>query len=93
MTETVLIREVTIINRLGLHARAASKLVSLASRFQADIRLSRNGRQVNAKSIMGVMMLAAGKGSVVEMQASGEDAEQALDALQELVADRFGEDQ
>lgn len=86
-------REITIVNKLGLHARAAAKFVTLASGFAADIRLLRNGRQVNGKSIMGVMMLAAAKGTRLEIQASGEDAQQALDCLEELVQQRFGEDE
>ena len=89
----VLKREVTIINKLGLHARAAAKFVTIASAFEADIRLLRDGRQVNGKSIMGVMMLAAAKGSHLEIQASGEDAQQALERLEELVRQRFGEDE
>ncbi|MCX7960947.1 MAG: HPr family phosphocarrier protein [Burkholderiales bacterium] len=83
--------EVEIVNKLGLHARASAKLTQTASAFAADIWLERNGRRVNAKSIMGVMMLAAGPGARVTIEAEGEDAEQALDALARLVADRFGE--
>lgn len=83
--------ELPIINKLGLHARASAKLTQTASRFRCEIWLSRSGRRVNAKSIMGVMMLAAGKGSTVVVEADGEDAEQAVSALKELVADRFGE--
>ena len=85
-------REVTIINKLGLHARAAAKFVTLASKFEADIRLSRDKREVNGKSIMGVMMLAAAKGTRLEIQASGVDAAQALDSLEQLILQRFGED-
>ena len=80
-----------IVNKLGLHARAAAKLTHLASSFQSEIWLSRSGRRVNAKSIMGVMMLAAGKGSQVVLDAEGADAEAALAALAKLIADRFGE--
>ena len=80
-----------IVNKLGLHARASAKLTQLASRFGCDIWLSRSGRRVNAKSIMGVMMLAAGKGSSVKIEAEGADAEAALAALAKLIADRFGE--
>ena len=80
-----------IINRLGLHARAAAKLTHIASGFQSEIWLSRSGRRVNAKSIMGVMMLAAGLGASVTLDADGPDAEQALAALRELIADKFGE--
>ncbi len=90
MSET-LVREITIINRLGLHARAAAKFVTLASRYQAQIRLRRDTREVNAKSIMGVMMLAAGQGIRLEILATGQDAEDALHELANLVAERFGE--
>jgi phosphocarrier protein len=83
--------EATIGNKLGLHARAAAKLTHLAGHYQCDIWLSRSGRRVNAKSIMGVMMLAAGQGSRVQIEAQGADAEQALAALTRLIADRFGE--
>ena len=83
--------EAAIVNRLGLHARAAAKLTHIASGFQSEIWLSRSGRRVNAKSIMGVMMLAAGKGSTVKLEAEGADAEAALAALTKLIADRFGE--
>ena len=83
--------ELTIVNKLGLHARASAKLTQVASGFKSDVWLTRNGRRVNAKSIMGVMMLAAGKGSTVTVEADGEDAEAALSALRALVADRFGE--
>jgi phosphocarrier protein HPr len=85
--------EVEIVNKLGLHARASAKLTQMASTFQSEIWLSRNGRRVNAKSIMGVMMLAAGKGSRVGIETSGSDADEALDALTALIADRFGEDE
>lgn len=83
--------EATIVNRLGLHARAAAKLTQIASAFQSEIWLTRNERRVNAKSIMGVMMLAAGKGSTVRIEADGGDAEQALAELLALIARRFGE--
>ena len=83
--------EAEIVNRLGLHARAAAKLTHIASGFQCEIWLSRSGRRVNAKSIMGVMMLAAGKGSKVMIQAEGADADKALAALTALIGDRFGE--
>jgi phosphocarrier protein len=85
--------EVEIVNKLGLHARASAKLTQMASTFSSEIWLSRNGRRVNAKSIMGVMMLAAGKGSRVGIEASGSDEDEALDALKALIADRFGEDE
>ena len=84
-------REVEIVNKLGLHARASAKLTQLAAKFQSDVQISRNGRKVNAKSIMGVMMLAAGKGSTVKIEAQGADADAALAALTKLIADRFGE--
>jgi phosphocarrier protein HPr len=83
--------DAAIINRLGLHARAAAKLTHVASGFECEIWLSRSGRRVNAKSIMGVMMLAAGKGSTVKIEAEGADADAALAALTKLIADRFGE--
>ena len=80
-----------IVNRLGLHARAAAKLTHIASSFQSEIWVSRAGRRVNAKSIMGVMMLAAGRGSTVTIEAEGDDAQAALAALTKLIAERFGE--
>lgn len=83
--------EAEIVNKLGLHARASAKLTQTASRFPSEIWLSRNGRRVNAKSIMGVMMLAAGKGSTVIVETEGEDAQAALEAVLALIADRFGE--
>jgi phosphocarrier protein len=86
-------REVEIVNKLGLHARASAKLTQTASRFAADVWMSRNGRRVNAKSIMGVMMLAAGRGSRVAIETDGADADQALAALVTLIEDRFGEDE
>jgi phosphocarrier protein HPr len=85
--------EVEIINKLGLHARASAKLTQTAGRFRSDIWLSRNGRRVNAKSIMGVMMLAAAKGSTVVVETEGPDEDEALRALESLVASRFGEDE
>jgi phosphocarrier protein len=84
-------REVEIVNRLGLHARASAKLTQIAAKFEADVWLSRNGRRVNAKSIMGVMMLAAGKGSTITIEADGVDEAEAMRALEQLVAARFGE--
>jgi phosphocarrier protein len=83
--------EVQIVNKLGLHARASAKLTQLASSFACEVWLARNGRRVNAKSIMGVMMLAAGKGTTVVIEAEGEGAEAALAALQKLIADKFDE--
>jgi len=85
--------EAEIVNKLGLHARAAARLTEVAGGFAAEVWLSRNGRRVNAKSIMGVMMLAAGKGSRVLIEADGEDAEGALSALVKLFAERFGEEE
>ncbi len=80
-----------ICNRLGLHARAASKFVILASRYASEIRVRRGEREVNGKSIMGLMMLAAGRGTEITVSAEGPDAEEALDALQELIDGRFSE--
>ena len=80
-----------IVNKLGLHARAAAKLTHLAGNYQCDIWISRSGRRVNAKSIMGVMMLAAGQGTSVLIEAEGADAEQAIAALTQLIAEKFGE--
>jgi phosphocarrier protein HPr len=80
-----------IMNKLGLHARAAAKLTHLAGSFQCDIWLSRSGRRVNAKSIMGVMMLAAGKGSRVQLSTDGKDEVEAIEALSALIASYFGE--
>ncbi|HXI36839.1 MAG TPA: HPr family phosphocarrier protein [Burkholderiales bacterium] len=80
-----------IVNKLGLHARASAKLTQVASAYSCEIWLTRNSRRVNAKSIMGVMMLAAGKGSTVTIEAEGADADQALAALLQLIADKFGE--
>lgn len=85
--------DIQIINKLGLHARASAKLTQLASRYDSDVWLERNGRRVNAKSIMGVMMLAAPYGATVRVDAQGEDADTALSAVCELVADRFGEEE
>jgi phosphocarrier protein HPr len=84
-------RTVEIVNKLGLHARAAAKLTQVAGGFHSEIWLSRSGRRVNAKSIMGVMMLAAGQGTSVLVEAKGDDAEDALNAIAKLVAERFGE--
>lgn len=85
-------RTVDIVNRLGLHARAAAKLVTLAGKFASEVRVRKDGREVSGKSIMGVMMLAAGQGSRITLIVEGEDAEQALEELCGLVADRFGEE-
>jgi len=83
--------EVEIVNKLGLHARAAAKLTQLAGEFPCEVWMEKNGRRINAKSIMGVMMLAAAKGSRVTLDTTGEQADEALAALVALVADRFGE--
>ena len=82
---------ITISNKLGLHARASAKLTKLAGTFRSEIFLSRNDRRVNAKSIMGVMMLAAGIGSSVELEVSGDDEQAATQALVALIDDKFGE--
>ena len=84
---------VVISNKLGLHARASAKLTKLAGGFRSDVFMSRNGRRVNAKSIMGVMMLAAGLGAEVELETAGPDEQAAMDALTALIADKFGEGQ
>jgi phosphocarrier protein len=83
--------EATIINKLGLHARASAKLTQLANRYASEVWLTRNGRRVNAKSIMGVMMLAAGKGATITIETEGHDADAALEALTALIANRFDE--
>ena len=84
-------KEVMIINKLGLHARAAAKFVTLASSFSSEIDISRDGQTVNGKSIMGVMMLAASRGSSIVIRANGHDEEEAATSLEELVQNRFGE--
>ena len=86
-------REVEIVNKLGLHARASAKLTQLAAKYQCDVQMSRNGRKVNAKSIMGVMMLAAGKGAKVTVEVDGPDEAAAMDAIVALIGDYFGEGQ
>ncbi len=86
-------REVEIVNRLGLHARASAKLTQLAARYQSEVQIARQGRKVNAKSIMGVMMLAAGKGAKVTLEVEGPDEGEAMDALCALIQDCFGEGQ
>ncbi|HWP19870.1 MAG TPA: HPr family phosphocarrier protein [Burkholderiaceae bacterium] len=82
---------ITISNKLGLHARASAKLTKLAASYKSDVFMSRNGRRVNAKSIMGVMMLAAGMGTEVEIETQGEDEQAAMDAIVALINDKFGE--
>ena len=84
-------RDVEIVNRLGLHARASAKVTQTAAKFSSDVFMTRNGRRINAKSIMGVMMLAAPKGSLVTLEVSGPDENEAMAALVQLIADRFGE--
>ena len=86
-------REVEIVNKLGLHARASAKLTQLAAKYACDVSIERNGRKVNAKSIMGVMMLAAGKGSKLTVETSGPHEEEAMDAIVALIGDYFGEGQ
>jgi len=83
--------EVEIVNKLGLHARASAKLTQLAGSFPCEVWMERGSRRINAKSIMGVMMLAAGKGSTVIIDTEGERAEEALQAMLKLIADKFGE--
>jgi phosphocarrier protein len=84
-------QDAQIINKLGLHARASAKLTQLASQFPCEVWLSRNGKRINAKSIMGVMMLAAAKGSTITIETSGDKEDEAMAALQALIADYFGE--
>jgi phosphocarrier protein len=86
-------REIEIVNKLGLHARASAKLTQLAARYPCEVAIERNGRKVNAKSIMGVMMLAAGKGSTVTLETSGPQEDEAMDAIVQLFGDYFGEGQ
>ena len=84
-------RDIEIINKLGLHARASAKLTQTASQFQAEVWLSRNGRRINGKSIMGVMMLAAARGARIRIETIGDDDAAAMSALVELIEDKFGE--
>ena len=84
-------RDIEIINKLGLHARASAKLTQLAAKYQSEVWMTRNQRRVNAKSIMGVMMLAAGKGTSVTLETEGPDEQQCMDALVQLIGERFGE--
>jgi phosphocarrier protein HPr len=84
-------QDIEVVNKLGLHARASAKLTQLASSFKSDVHLSRNGRRVNAKSIMGVMMLAAARGTTVTVETAGPDEDEALAAIAKLFADLFGE--
>jgi phosphocarrier protein len=87
----MLTRETQIINKLGLHARASAKLTQLAGKFACEVWMSKGSRRINAKSIMGVMMLAAGKGSTVSIETDGKDEAEAMEALLALIADYFGE--
>jgi len=87
----MLTRETQIINKLGLHARASAKLTQLAGKFACEVWMSKGSRRINAKSIMGVMMLAAGKGSTVSIDTDGKDEAEAMEALLALIADYFGE--
>lgn len=84
-------REIEIVNKLGLHARASAKLTQLAGKYTAEVWVSRDGRKVNAKSIMGVMMLAAAKGAIVVIETDGPDEGDAMLALVQLISDKFGE--
>jgi phosphocarrier protein HPr len=84
-------QQIEITNKLGLHARASAKLSQLASRFKSEVWITRSGKRVNAKSIMGVMMLAAAKGSALEIETNGADESDAIAAIAGLIADRFGE--
>ena len=86
-------RNIEIINKLGMHARAAAKFVKLATSFKSEIDIQKDSRRVNAKSIMGVMMLAANKGSTITIHADGSDAKKSLDALEQLINDRFDENE
>jgi phosphocarrier protein len=85
-------RDVEIVNKLGLHARPSAKLTQLVSSFKSNVFMSRNGRRINAKSIMGVMMLAAAKGSTITLETEGEDETEAMDALVGLISSGFGEE-
>jgi len=87
----MLTENVEIVNVLGLHARASAKLTQLASQFESEVWLTRDQKRVNAKSIMGVMMLAASKGTVLELEVSGPDESDAMNAIKTLIADKFGE--
>jgi len=89
----MLLTEIEIINKLGMHARAAAKFVTLAQTFAAEIKIERNGQEVNGKSIMGVMMLAASKGSMIKLIIDGHDEQQATEYLTKLINNRFDEDE
>ena len=87
----MLTQETEIINKLGLHARASAKLTQLAGKYKCEVWMSKGSRRINAKSIMGVMMLAAGKGTTVAVETIGTDEQAALDAILKLIEDKFGE--
>ena len=93
ITDMSIYKKVELVNKLGLHARAAALFVQVASGFSAHIEIEKDGRRVNGKSIMGVMMLAAAKGSKVALHADGEDEKEAIDTLVELINNRFNEDE
>jgi phosphocarrier protein len=93
VSEDLVLRTVEIINKRGLHARASAKFVKLATEFDAEVRVSRDGAVVDARSIMGLMMLAAGPGCTIDIEAEGPEAGQAVDALAALIADRFQEEE
>lgn len=86
-------RDIEIINKLGMHARAAAKFVKVASEFSSNVEIERNGQRVNGKSIMGVMMLAANKGSMITLHMDGDDEQRGMDKIVDLINDRFGEDE
>jgi len=86
------VKDITILNRLGIHARPAAMIAKCASHYKSDIRMQKDGLDVNGKSIMGIMMLAAAQGNVIRIQAQGADAAEALDAIEQLIRDRFGEE-
>lgn len=91
MKATILLKNIEIINKLGLHARAASKFVMLAQTFKSDIKIEKDGKTVNGKSIMGIMMLAAAKGSTITIHINGQDAESAMQHIENLILNRFDE--
>lgn len=91
--KNMLEEQVTICNKLGLHARAAAKFVAAASEFESEIEVEKDGKRVNGKSIMGVMMLAASKGTAITLFVEGDDAQAAMTTIKQLVLDRFGEDE
>ncbi|HIA09416.1 MAG TPA: HPr family phosphocarrier protein [Chromatiaceae bacterium] len=86
-------QDITIVNKLGLHARAATKFVSCASGFESSVHIAREGQEVNGKSIMGVMMLAASQGTVITVTTDGNDEQETMDSLKDLIGNRFGEPQ